>query len=159
MGGGLGATSLGFKNMLHKYFKMLLLFVLFFFNGCSPSEYFMFDPNNEYIVNFYLSNQNPDTKILPHFLVTLIYIGEHENYMTVFDKDCSFGEGINVGHSLISNKLILKEGPYKLTAETNASGCILDVRFEITKDQWIYIGYNNQEQLKIHFSSSPFIFG
>lgn len=150
---------LDFKNMLQKYYKILLVFALILFNGCSPSEYFIFDPNNEYIVNFYLSNQNPDTKVLPHFLVTLIYIGEQEQYMTVFDQDCSFGEGINAGNSLISNKLILKEGLYKLTAETNSNGCILDVQFEITKDQWIYIGYNIDEQLKILFSSSPFIFG
>jgi len=145
--------------MLLKYFLSFFLFVLILINGCSSSEYFKFDPNNEYNVNFYLSNQNPNTKKLPHFLVTLIYIGEQETHITVFDQDCSFGEGLAAGHNLISNNLILKEGRYILTAETDSNGCILDVKFEITRNQWIYIGYNIEEQLKISFSSTPFIFG
>ena len=146
--------------MFPKYSQLVFCILLIFTFSCASSEYLFFDPNNEYNVNFYLSNQNPFKKEPVHIIVKLIYSSEgHEAHINVFDQDCSFGEGITAGHNLQSNKLILKEGVYKLIAEIYSNQCKLDVDFEIIRDQWIYIGYDENGQLKLKFSSRPFIFG
>lgn len=145
---------------MQKYFLIILSIYLTFTTGCASSEYLIFDCNKEHTVNFYLSNQNRFSSKPVHFIVTLEYsCCENYSKIDVFDEEMDFGTGIMAGHNTKGNELILKEGSYVLSVSTNSNDLKLDVRFEIAKNQWIYIGYNEDNQFEIGLSSTPIIFG
>ena len=146
--------------MLIKSFRILFSTIIVFAVGCSSSTYYIYNPNNNFDVYFSLSNQNHYCTEPVHFIVKLTYTtGEEEEHINVFNEKMDFGVGISRGHNLKQNKLSLKEGKYHLIATTSTNDYKLDVEFEIVRTQWIYLGYNLNDQLELKFSSTPFIFG